>query len=149
MAIEGIQSAALSYQATPAMQKQAEVPKAAPTQSAENFSTADTAQTVAMGTSAVAEIDHRQSDEENGQQGSEEKQQQRQNEKIKKAIEEINKKANNTEAVYGYHEKTNRVTIKIVDKETKDTIKEFPAEETLDMIAKAWELAGLMVDEKR
>lgn len=147
MAIEGIQSAAASYQATPAIQKPVEAPKPAVSQTAENFSTADTATTVAMGTSAVTELS-RQSEQDGGQQGSED-QQQRQNEKIKKAIEEINKKANSTEAVYGFHEKTNRVTIKIVDKETKDTIKEFPAEETLDMIAKVWELAGLMVDEKR
>ena len=45
--------------------------------------------------------------------------------------------------------KTNRVTIKIVDKKTKEVIKEFPPEKTLDMIAKVWEMAGLMVDEKR
>ena len=47
------------------------------------------------------------------------------------------------------HEKTNRITIKIVDKKTKEVIREFPPEETLDMIAKAWELAGILVDEKR
>ena len=47
------------------------------------------------------------------------------------------------------HEETNRVTIKIVDKETKEIIKEFPPEKTLDMIAKVWEMAGLFVDEKR
>lgn len=68
---------------------------------------------------------------------------------IKKAVSEINKKAVDTEAVFGIHEKTNRVTIKIVDKKTKDVIKEVPAEKTLDLIAKAWELAGLLVDEKR
>ncbi len=140
MAIEGVQSAQASYQ-VPTIQKPVEPPKSA-TPAAENFSTADTAQTVAMGTSATAELSRQ--NEEHGQQGSDD-QQQRQNEKIKKAVDELNKKANNTEAVYGFHEKTNRVTIK----ETKDTIKEFPAEETLDMIAKVWELAGLMVDEKR
>ena len=69
--------------------------------------------------------------------------------KIKKAIEEINKKAKNSEAVFGIHEGTNRVTIKIVDKQTKETIKEFPPEKTLDMISRVWEMAGLMVDEKR
>jgi len=37
----------------------------------------------------------------------------------------------------------------MVDKRTKEVIKEFPAEQTLDLIAKAWELAGIMVDEKR
>lgn len=69
--------------------------------------------------------------------------------KIKKAVEEINKKAKNSEAVFGIHEKTNRVTIKIMNKETKEIIKEFPPDKTLDMIARVWEMAGLMVDEKR
>lgn len=68
---------------------------------------------------------------------------------IKKAVEDINKKANNSEAIFGVHEGTNRVTIKIVDKKTKEVIKEFPPDKTLDMIAKVWEMAGLMVDEKR
>lgn len=78
-----------------------------------------------------------------------EQQKEQRNQQIKKAISDINKKANNSEAIFGIHEKTNRVTIKIVDKGTKEVIKEFPPEKTLDMIAKAWELAGLMVDEKR
>ena len=68
---------------------------------------------------------------------------------IKRAVEEINKKANNSEAVFGVHEGTNRVTIKIVDKQTKEIIKEFPPDKTLDMIARVWEMAGLMVDERR
>ena len=68
---------------------------------------------------------------------------------IQKAVSEINKRAVDSEAVFGIHEKTNRVTIKIVDKKTKDVIKEIPAEKTLDLIAKAWEMAGLLVDEKR
>lgn len=70
-------------------------------------------------------------------------------EAIRNAVSSINKHANGTEAVFGFHEKTNRITIKIVDKETKDVIKEVPAEKTLDLIAKVWEMAGLMVDEKR
>lgn len=68
---------------------------------------------------------------------------------IKKAVGEINKNAKSSEAIFGIHEATNRVTIKIVDKESKEVIKEFPPEKTLDMIAKVWEMAGLMVDEKR
>lgn len=72
------------------------------------------------------------------------------NEQIKKAVEQMNKKmAVNSEAVFGIHEGTNRVTIKIVDKSTRETIKELPPEKTLDMIAKVWELAGILVDEKR
>ena len=68
---------------------------------------------------------------------------------IKKAVEDINKRANNSEAIFGIHEPTNRVTIKLVDKDTKEVIKELPPEKTLDMIAKVWEMAGLLVDEKR
>ena len=75
--------------------------------------------------------------------------QQTTNEEIKKAVDQLNKKMNNSEAIFGIHEETNRVTIKIVDKNTKEVIKELPPEKTLDMIAKAWELAGLLVDEKR
>ncbi len=72
------------------------------------------------------------------------------NAKVKKAISEMTQNAkSNAEAVFGIHEKTNRVTIKMVDKETKKVIKEFPPDETLDMIAKVWEIAGIMVDEKR
>lgn len=70
------------------------------------------------------------------------------NESIKRAVEEINRKSMNSEAVFGIHEGTNRVTIKIVDRSTKEVLKEYPPEQTLDMIAKAWELAGLLVDEK-
>jgi len=72
------------------------------------------------------------------------------NEKVRKAISEMTKNVkSNAEAVFGIHDKTNRVTIKMVDKDTKKVIKEFPPEETLDMIAKVWEIAGIMVDEKR
>lgn len=69
---------------------------------------------------------------------------------LKKAIAEMNKKINNSneEAVFGVHEDTNRIMIKIMDKETKEVIKEFPPEKTLDMIARIWEMAGILVDEK-
>ena len=79
-----------------------------------------------------------------------EEQNEKKNEKISKAIANINQKMTaNTEAVFGFHEKTNRVTIKIVDKDTKEVVKEFPPDKTLDMIAKAWELAGIMVDARK
>lgn len=71
------------------------------------------------------------------------------NEQIRKAVEQINKNMGNSEAVFGIHEKTNRVMIKIVDKETKKVIKELPPEKTLDMIAKVWDMAGILVDERR
>ncbi|MCM1231525.1 MAG: flagellar protein FlaG [Butyrivibrio sp.] len=90
--------------------------------------------------------------EEKGQFGNGEQQgksQQPTNDQIRKAVEQLNKKIGNSEAVFGIHEATNRVTIKIVDKDTKEVIKELPPEKTLDMIAKIWDMAGILVDEKR
>ena len=81
--------------------------------------------------------------------GAAREQQQANTEQIKKAVENLNKNMSHSEAVFGIHEGTNRVTIKIVDRETKEVIKELPPEKTLDMIAKAWELAGILVDERR
>ena len=70
-------------------------------------------------------------------------------EALKKAVAEINKQSENSTVQFGIHEETNRITIKILDKTTREVIREFPPEKVLDQIAKAWELAGLMVDEKR
>ena len=69
-------------------------------------------------------------------------------ESLKKALEELNKNVHNSEIAFGIHDATHRVTIKIIDKDTKKVLKEYPPEKTLDMIAKVWEMAGLMVDEK-
>ena len=77
------------------------------------------------------------------------KDQQAAHEQIRKAVEKLNKNLGNSEAVFGIHEDTNRVTIKIVDKTTKEVIRELPPEKTLDMIAKVWDLAGILIDEKR
>lgn len=70
-------------------------------------------------------------------------------EQIKKAVERLNKQMSHSEAIFGIHEGTNRVMIKIVDRDTKEVIKELPPEKTLNMIAKVWEMAGILVDEKR
>ena len=65
-------------------------------------------------------------------------------------IKEINKLINrNTVAEFGYNEPTHRVTITIKDKETDEVIKEIPSEKALKMLEKAWEIAGILVDEKR
>lgn len=71
-----------------------------------------------------------------------------QNEQIKKAVADLNKQMSDTSCQFGINDTTNRVTIKIIDNNTKEVIKEYPAEETMRMIEKAWELAGIMVDEK-
>ena len=88
--------------------------------------------------------------EENGEsKGGQQQQPPMNDDTIKKALEELTKKQANFTSEFGIHEKTNRITVKIVDKDTKEVIKELPPEKMLDMIAKVWEYAGLFVDEKR
>ena len=85
----------------------------------------------------------------NSQNDEQQSMSQSENEQLRKAVEQMQKNMPNSEAVFGFHEGTNRVTIKLVDKKTKEVIKELPPEKTLDMIAKVWEMAGILVDEKR
>ena len=99
-------------------------------------------------TAEVAKASESDTREENKEQ-QERENTKAENEAIKNAVDKLNKNMFNSEAVFGIHEGTNRVTIKIVDKDTKKVIKELPPEKTLDMIAKMWEMAGILVDEKR
>ena len=67
-----------------------------------------------------------------------------------KDMSEINKIINrHPVAEFGYTEPTNRITIKIKDKDTDEVIREIPSEKALKMLEKAWEIAGILVDEKR
>lgn len=137
MAIEAL-GGAVSYQAQPVAKPQV----AAPQPVTMEGQMAETTPMVDANTVAVAQVSE-QSEFQNGQQ------KEPSNEQIRKAVEDINKKASYSDVQFGVHEGTNRITIKIVDRETKKVIKELPPEKTLDMIAKAWELAGILVDEKR
>lgn len=71
--------------------------------------------------------------------------------KMKDAIDKVNEKIvpSKTRCEFSYHEETKRVSIKVIDQNTEEVIKEIPPEETLDMLSKIWELAGLLVDERR
>lgn len=71
--------------------------------------------------------------------------------KMKDAIDKVNQKIvpTKTRCEFSYHEETKRVSIKVIDQNTEEVIKEIPPEETLDMLSKVWELAGLLVDERR
>ncbi|NLL73637.1 MAG: flagellar protein FlaG [Clostridiales bacterium] len=72
-------------------------------------------------------------------------------EHIKSEISKANSrlKTHNTKCEFGYHEGTNRVTIKVLDKDTSEVLREIPPEKTLEMIQKMWELAGILIDERR
>lgn len=70
--------------------------------------------------------------------------------KVKNAIAEVNKKMNQrTRCEFSYHEKTKRVSIKVIDRDTDEVVREIPPEETLDMLSKMWEISGILVDEHR
>lgn len=49
---------------------------------------------------------------------------------------------------FSIHEKTNKISVKVIDTLTDDTIREIPPEKILDMIAGIWEVAGIIVDKK-
>ena len=46
------------------------------------------------------------------------------------------------------HDKTQRIIVKVVDKESGDVVREIPPEETLDFLANILEQAGIFVDTK-
>ena len=140
MAIEAIKGVAMTYQGSNVSQEyRAEAAMKVEHAESVQVSDAIAKETMAMNTKDI-------NADGGGNNGTNPQAEQSQ---IKKAVEEINKKANSSEAVFGIHEGTNRVTIKIVDKQTKEILKEFPPDKTLDMISRVWEMAGLMVDEKR
>ena len=38
--------------------------------------------------------------------------------------------------------------VKVINSETNEVIREIPPEKILDLVAKMWELAGILVDER-
>ena len=113
-------------------------------------SQSNSAQEAAQVDNTVNVVAESQSKGNSSNNSNEQQQQQPTNEQLKRAVEQLNKNmVAHSEAVFGIHEGTNRVTIKIVDKDTKEVLKELPPEKTLDMIAKVWEMAGILVDERR
>lgn len=144
MAIEAMKGAGMSYAGS----------SSASDVKAESQAKVETASNAAASDDLMKktiQIDTKETDK-NGKDGNRDDSQAKQtiseNSQIRKAVDEINKKAHNSEAVFGIHDATNRATIKIVDKDTKKVLKEYPPEKTLDMIAKVWEMAGLLVDKK-
>ena len=144
MAIEAMKGAGMSY-AGSSSASDVKADSQAKVETASNAAASDNLM------KKTIQIDTKETDK-NGKDGNRDDSQAKQtiseNSQIRKAVDEINKKAHNSEAVFGIHDATNRVTIKIVDKDTKKVLKEYPPEKTLDMIAKVWERAGLLVDQK-
>lgn len=67
------------------------------------------------------------------------------------AIEKANKAISMSSRKFEYsiHERTKQIMIKVIDSDTNEVVREIPPEKVLDMVAKMWEMAGIMVDERR
>ena len=151
MALEPLNSA-MTYQAQPIQSAQVSKPAPVttdkPTAEFTETTAKDAAAAVDGKTVVVDSSGKTETDGEGGQPGQNLEASEKQ---LKEAVKDLHKKLDNSnnEVMFGVHEATKRVTIKIVDKDTKKVVKEFPPEKTLDMIAKVWEMAGILVDEKR
>ena len=66
---------------------------------------------------------------------------------ISQALSEFMSKLN-TNLEFDYYEKLGRFAVKMVDKETKEVIKEFPPEKILEAMEKTREWIGLILDKK-
>ncbi|MDD3706353.1 MAG: flagellar protein FlaG [Clostridiaceae bacterium] len=61
-----------------------------------------------------------------------------------KSLEQFNRMIERT-----IHEKTHTIMYVLKDSVTNEIIKEFPPKKIQDMIAKMWEMAGILIDERR
>ncbi|GFZ97658.1 hypothetical protein GCM10008018_49900 [Paenibacillus marchantiophytorum] len=70
---------------------------------------------------------------------------------VVKAIEHAIKaiQGRTTSLEFSIHQKTKLISVKVLDKDTGETIREIPPEKSLDFVAKLWQMAGILVDEKR
>lgn len=69
---------------------------------------------------------------------------------IDSAFSDMNTKIreHRTRCEYSYNEPTKRISIKVYDDDTDELIREVPPEESLEVLQKVWELAGIIVDKK-
>lgn len=115
---------------------------------------ADTVRTESTMTSAVATTAQPQPVEgkgEAGQQGGDQHQKEHMPSEatMDDAVKRANLRMEHTRCEYSYHKETNRVSIKVINSDTDEVVREIPPEKSLDMLQKMWEMAGILVDEKR
>jgi flagellar protein FlaG len=72
-------------------------------------------------------------------------------EQLVKAIEKAVKSIQGpyTYLEFSVHEKTRQIAVSVHNRETGEVIREIPPEKTLDFVAKLWEMAGILIDERR
>lgn len=50
---------------------------------------------------------------------------------------------------FSVHKTTKQIMVKVLNSDTGEVIREIPPEKSLDFLAKVWEQAGILVDERR
>ncbi len=72
-------------------------------------------------------------------------------EQLIKAIDRAVKamQGHSTSLDFSVHEQTKRIMVKVIDKENGKILREIPLKKNLDFIAKVWEMAGILIDERR
>lgn len=67
------------------------------------------------------------------------------------AIEKANKQFRtfDRKLEFSIHEGTKEIMVKVINTADDSVIREIPSEKVLDMVAHMWEIAGILVDEKR
>ncbi len=65
---------------------------------------------------------------------------------LERAIKAVEGKSTSLE--FTVHEKTKMIAVKVLDKSSGEVIREIPPEKTLDFVAKLWEMAGILIDQK-
>lgn len=67
------------------------------------------------------------------------------------AIERANKhiRTYDRRLEFSIHDMTKQIMVKVINTENDTVIREIPSEKILDMVAHLWEVAGILIDEKR
>ena len=70
---------------------------------------------------------------------------------LEKNVEAINKwlEANSTHLKFQLHDKLNEFYVQVVNNLTNEIVREIPQKKMLDIVAKMYEMNGLLLDEKR
>lgn len=71
-------------------------------------------------------------------------------EELQKAVEQTNRMIfkDDNRFEFKVHERTGRIMVKLINKETDEVVKEIPPEKILDLVASIWDLVGILVDER-
>ncbi len=142
MELDAISSANAGYSSSEAMKV------TAPSYEAGAAQTNGSMTNAVAGTSQLTPVEEKGSADQQG--GGQQKKEHAPSEAtINDAVSKANLKMEHTRCEYSYHKKTNRVSIKVINEETNEVVREIPPEKSLDMLQKMWEMAGILVDERR